>query len=416
MSDQKDVVIIGAGVVGICTAYYLLKRGRRVTVLDREGVCAGSSYGNGGLIVPSHSVPLAAPGAVVQGLKWMFSPESPFYIKPRPDLALISWLWRFSRAATKRRMHDSIPVLRDFTHASAVLHEELNASEELDCHYERKGTLSLFRTAPAFEDAVKETQLLEEFDMRPRTLDGDSVRELEPLARKDVIGGVYHEDDAHMNPADFVRALATRVESLGGVIEPGADVTGFERSGGRIAAVHTTLGDYVTEQVVLAAGSWSPGIASGLGLKLPVQAGKGYSVTFSRPKVMPKLPVALGEARLGVTPMGPAVRLAGTLEFSGLNLTVKPRRVSAIRRAPAEYLDGFGAEDDGEVWCGMRPCTPDGLPIIGSPAGLSNLVVATGHAMIGVTLGPATGKLVAQLIGGEDTLVAPAPFSPRRFG
>ena len=415
MDKREDVLVIGGGVIGICAAYFLQKAGRQVTLLERDDVCSACSFGNAGWVVPSHSVPLAAPGVTMRALRWMFDPESPFYVKPRLDLDLISWLWRFRSAAREEPMRKTIAVARDLSTASLSLYEGLIADEGLECRFEQNGLLVLHKTPEGYEEGAEEAHLLAEYDISGRLLSSGEVRELEPSVSGDVAGGVHYEGDAHLMPSEFVLGLADVCRGLGVDILTGTEVLGFEISDGMVSIVRTSQADHHPGQVVLAAGSWSPGLARGLRLRLPVQPAKGYSVTFDRPERIPTLPVLLGEAKLGVTPMKPMLRLAGTLELSGLNLDIAPRRVEAIRRAANEYLDLDLEPDGGAVWCGMRPLSPDGLPMVGRADAISNLIVATGHSMTGVTLGPITGQLVSQLITGDAPTVDPAPLSPMRF-
>ena len=415
MAKQEDVVVIGGGVIGVCAAYYLLDSGRQVTLLERDSICSGSSYGNAGLLVPSHSVPLAAPGAITQGLRWIFNPESPFYVKPRLSLDLLRWLWRFRAAANERRMRESLPIICELSNASVALYEELMSKEELACNFAHVGSLTLFKSERGFEEGREEADLLSEYGIASRSLDAGQVRDMEPSAREDVAGGILHEDDAHLKPDEFVHGLASRFVERGGVIETDTEVVGFETMGNRVDAIKTTRGEYRADQVVLAAGTWSPAVVRDLGIRLPVQPAKGYSITFERPDGAPEVPLMLGEAKVGVTPMGPFLRLAGTLELSGLNLDISDRRVRAVVLAPEDYLSMDLDPSRGEVWCGMRPLSPDGLPMVGPTDSMENLIVATGHSMTGVTLGPATGKLVAQIANGDEPIVDPTPFSPMRF-
>ena len=413
--QQEDVLVIGAGVIGVCAAYYLLEAGRKVTILDREAICAGSSYGNTGLVVPSHSIPLAAPGVVMQALKWMLDPESPFYIKPRFDPGLFAWLWRFRAACNEQTMRKGIRVLLDMSRASAALYDELVPREGLECSYQRNGLLKLFKTRSGYEGGLEEAGLLREHGFLLRELTAAEVVDMEPNVRSDIAGGVHYQEDGGLNPAEFVLGLAARVQEKGGTIHTGVEVLGFKTSDNGIVSIKTTKGEYRPAQVVLAAGSWSPGLVRDLRLNLPVQPAKGYSVTFKRPDTAPALPVLLGEAKIAVAPIGPVMRLGGTLEMSGLNLAIDSRRVEGIVRSAGEYLVGGEAFVSEETWCGMRPCTPDGLPIIGRADPLVNLIVATGHAMLGVSLGPITGKLVAQLVCEQKPTVDPVPLGPQRF-
>jgi D-amino-acid dehydrogenase len=415
MAARDRVVIIGGGVIGVCSAYYLARQGRPVTLLEQGEICAGSSYGNAGLIVPSHSVPLAAPGVLWKGLKWMLNPESPFYIKPRLDRDLLGWLWRFAAACRTSRMRRAIPIIRDLSRASLALYRELAALDGFEFGYQERGALGVYVTEHGYADGRAEARLLEEAGLPAKVLDGPAARSVEPALSAEVVGAVYFAEDAHLIPDRFVTGLARIAAGLGATVRTGTEVLGFTTGGRRIAAVETTRGTVEAGEVVLAAGSWSPGIARGLRLRLPIQPAKGYSLTCRRPPDSPAIPLLLGEAKVGVTPMADTLRFAGTLELAGLDLAINRRRVDAIRRSAVRYLRAAANVEVLEIWRGLRPCTPDGLPIIGRPAHLDNLIVATGHAMIGVSLGPVTGRLVSQLAGGERPLFDLAPLSPERF-
>ncbi|MCC7261029.1 MAG: FAD-dependent oxidoreductase [Candidatus Latescibacteria bacterium] len=400
-----DVLVIGGGVVGVCAAYYLGLQGRQVTLVEKGEICEGSSYGNAGLVVPSHSVPLAAPGVAFKALGWMFSPESPFYIEPRLDTALWRWLWRFWRSGTEAHVRRSLPLLRDLHLASKGLFAELSRLEGMDCAYEERGVLYAFNTREGLAGGIAEGERLRRADLPPQVLDRAQVEQLQGVEVR-VEGGVYYPQDAHVEPASLVRGLSRHLAGQGAVVLPRTEVLDLSRSGGRVGLVRTTRGDFAPAEVVLAAGSWSPPLAAGLGFPLPIQPAKGYSITFKKPQACPAVPLLLGEAKVGVTPMGEWLRFAGTLELAGLDLSLSRRRVQAILRAVPAYLpqlDPAGMELV-EIWRGLRPCTPDGLPFLGRAPGLSNLTVAAGHATIGLSLGPITGKLVAQLVNGETEL------------
>ena len=413
---ENRVLVIGGGVVGVCSAYYLARAGWDVTLLEKGEICAGSSYGNGGLVVPGHSIPFAAPGVWVKGLKWMLNPESPFYIKPRLDRELIAWLWRFRGACTAANVHRAVPVIRDLSYASLALYRELAAIEGLEFGFRQDGALKVFRTEKGLEEAVRgEARILEAAGVGVKVLDAAAARQLEPSLLPEVLGGILYPDDAHLIPDAFVKGLAGVAERLGVRVRTATEVLGFTTAGRKIVAVETTRGDFAADEVVLAAGSWSPGLARTLRLALPIQPGKGYSVTYRRPANGPRMPVILGEARMGLTPMGDRLRFAGTLELAGLDLSVNPRRVAAITRAGRGYVTGMEELAIVEIWRGLRPCTPDGLPIIGRARRLSNLVLATGHAMIGVSLGPITGKLVAEIASDRTPTVDVGPLAPDRF-
>ncbi len=415
MRSSNDILVIGGGVIGVCAAHYLAEQGRRVTLVDQADVAAGSSYGNAGLIVPSHSIPLAAPGALAQGLRWLLDPDSPFYVKPRFDFALLAWLWRFSAASRAGPMRRAIPVLRELSRASLALFDELAALDGLEFGYQKKGCLLLYTTRRGYEGGVAEAHLLNEFGIEARILDAAQARELEPHLLPGVVGGVYFPADTHLRPADFVQGLAARAEKLGVRIRTRTEVLGFETSGRRVVSVKTTRGDIAPAQIVLAAGAWSPTLTRDLRLNIPIQAAKGYSVTLRRPEPCPTIPLLLGEARVAVTPMGDVLRLAGTLELAGLDLSINLRRVRAIQRAAQACLPGLERIEPLEIWRGLRPCTPDGLPIVGRARAFDNLIIATGHAMLGMSLGPITGKLVAQLACGQQTDMDLHPLRLERF-
>ncbi|MBI5839743.1 MAG: FAD-dependent oxidoreductase [Chloroflexi bacterium] len=415
MNTKQDIVIIGGGVIGVCAAYEMTKRGAQVTLIEQGEVASGSSYGNGGLIVPSHSVPLAAPGVPLQGLKWMLNPESPFYIKPHFDLGFIEWMIRFAFASRHGPMMRSIPILRDLLLASRVLFDHLASEVGFEFGYEQKGTLMVYLTPRALEGGVEEAHLVGRFGIETKILNSAELHKLEPALLPEVIGGIQYLQDAHLDPARFVTGLAEKAQELGVRIQTKTEVLGFETSNFRITRIHTTRGDFPAEQVILAAGSWSPAVMRDLKIKLPVQAAKGYSITLERPQVSPRIPLMFGEARVVVTPLGDRLRLAGTLELAGMDLSINQRRVAAIQENSAKYLPGLERAKVLEIWRGLRPCTPDGLPVIGRVKAFDNLIIATGHAMLGISLGPITGELVSQVAMGEKPEIELSPLKLERF-
>lgn len=416
--SQSDVVVIGGGVIGVCAAYYLSERGREVTLVEQGDIADGCSYGNSGLIVPSHSTPLAQPGALASGLKWMLDPESPFYIKPRLDFELARWLLTFAANCTETHVHRALPTLRDLHLASAALYKDL--STLFDFGYQHHGLILAFKTRAALEKGQAEAELLNKEGLTARPLTAQEAHDMEPTLRPDLAGGVYFPTDAHFTPSVFVRGLATWLEEQGRVaIQRNTKVTGLVVGRGRIIRVETTDGSFQPSEVVIATGSWSPALVSELNLYLPIQPAKGYSITVKRPKHYPRMGLLLDEASVAVTPMalpqGDVLRFGGTLELAGMDFSINQRRVDAIRRATRDYLLGMDDLETVEVWRGLRPCTPDGLPIIARPKTYDNLTVAAGHAMLGMSLGPITGKLVAQMICGEKTAVDVVPLRLERF-
>ncbi|MGY8824196.1 MAG: NAD(P)/FAD-dependent oxidoreductase [Candidatus Latescibacterota bacterium] len=396
-----EVLIIGGGVAGVCAAHALARRGHEVVLLEKGEICAGASHGNAGLIVPSHSVPLAEPGAIAQGMKWLFNPESPFYIKWRWDRALWSWLWHFRRAATHARVRQAMPLLRDMHLESLRLFQAL--AGEIDFEFGQRGRLLLCRTQRGLEVVGKEADLMRAIGLEVQLLDAEGVRALDSNVVFDCVGAAYYAQDAHVQPAHFVRALAGHASQLGAELCVGTEVLDIEGHNGHIERVRTTRGDYAAAHIVLAGGAWSPQLVENLELKLPIQPAKGYSVGIDRPEACPQIPFMLTEAKVAVTPLEEQVRFAGTLEMAGLDFSLNRRRVDAMLRAVADYVPAWSVDHlkVREVWRGLRPCSPDGLPFIGRANAWDNLIVAAGHGMCGLSLGPVTGEIVAHLVVGD---------------
>ena len=414
---MSDILIIGGGVVGVTAAYFLAEAGVNVTLVEKGEIAAGSSYGNAGLICPGYSDPVPMPGVLTQGMKWMLDAESPFYIKPRlsPDLA--AWLWRFQQYCNEKALHRAVPLLRDMQRASLAIYQQLVSGEKLDCDFERKGGISLYRTEKGLEKGRHMVEEMSQFGLTLELLPtAEAVRAVEPLVHPSVIGGVLSPEDAHVNPARFVNAMVAAARARGARILTHAEVMGFDTGSAGITAVRTTSGKFTPKQVVLAAGAWSTPVAKGLGVNIPMEPAKGYSVTIKRPfPTYLSRHLHLAEAKVAVTPMGSLLRFAGTLELAGFDFSINQRRVDAIVRAADSYLTGLDNKETVEVWRGMRPCSPDGLPYIGRTNTYRNLVVATGHAMLGVSMGPVTGKLVAQVVQEERPLLDITAFAPERF-
>ncbi len=416
MNQQKDIIVIGGGIIGVSSAYYLAKQGRSVLLLEKDNIAAGSSYGNAGLIANGFAIPLAAPGVPRQGLKWLFDATSPFYIKPRLKLDLLNWLWRFTRACNEKQMRQSIGVLLSLGQASFDLFDELLAQEDVDFGYSRRGRLILFTSDAGFEHWASDVALIREFGVEVSLLDAEGVRQIEPNVLPAVRHGIYCADYAHVIPDRFVREMARLAKELGVEIKTGTAVTGFEISGRQISAVVTSEGSFASRQVVLAAGAWSPVVARSLKLRLPIQPAKGYSLTYKMPPTGPRLPLSLAERKVAVTPMGERLRFTSTLELSGFDASISPHRLAGIRQSVQAYLPGMEALEDETVWYGYRPATPDDLPIIGPSHQYDNLILATGHGTLGMTYGLVTGKLVSQIAAGEQPLLDISPLSAARYG
>jgi len=417
MNDQSDVVIIGGGIIGLCTAHYLQRGGARVTIIEKGNVGQACSLKNAGFVTPSHFVPLASPGIIAKGLKWLLNSESPFYIKPRLNLDLLSWLWKFRGAANEHQVHKAAPVLYNLNMASSGLYDELVEREGLRFGLEHRGILMLYNSPQGEKANREEAAYGQELGLRVRILSRDEVNALDPGIQTVARGAVHFEDDSHLIPEQFIDSIKKHLLKNGVEIREGAEVVGMVRNGAKMTGVKTSKGLIQGGEFVLSSGSWSPGLAQTFGMKMPLQPGKGYSVNILKPERMFRTPLILTEARVAITPMGDFIRFAGTMELAGLDLTINSRRVEAILKAVPRYLSGFQPTTltRSEPWAGLRPCTPDGLPYIGRLRAIRNLVVATGHAMMGVSLAPITGKLVAELALTNSPSMDIGPLSVDRF-
>jgi D-amino-acid dehydrogenase len=415
---MKSILILGGGVIGLCTAYYCAQRGYKVTILERGGADHdGCSFGNAGMIVPSHFIPLAAPGMVALGLKWMWNPESPFYIKPRLDWDLLSWGWKFYRAATPAHSATSAPLLRDLHLASRACFEELSAILPADFGLTKKGLLMLCKTQHALDEEAKTAEKARSLGLPAEVLDARQAAALEPHVRMTIAGAVYFPKDCHLDPSAFMAALQQALAQTGVQFVWETEAEGWRTQGSQIEAVRTSKGEFTAEEYVLAGGSWSSDVAGDLDLNLPLQAGKGYSLTLPHPHHLPQICAILTEARIAVTPMHGALRFGGTMEIAGLNEDINLRRVQGIIKAVPQYYPDFTPIDfvGIESWRGLRPCTPDGLPYLGRTARYRNLTIATGHAMMGLSLGPISGKLAAEMLAGEKPEIDLKGLDPDRY-
>jgi D-amino-acid dehydrogenase len=415
---SKNILIIGAGAIGLSSALQCARKGHQVTVLERNAAQRdGCSYGNAGMIVPSHFVPLAAPGMVALGLKWMWNPESPFYIKPRMDGELFGWALKFWKAANAEHVQRCAPLIRDLSFASRAMFEEFAAQPDCNIGLVTRGLLMLCKTPHGLEEEAKFAERANQLGVPAEVLDGPKVGKLDPGVTMDVAGAVYFPKDAHFSPERFQTALQAQAEKAGVRFEWNAEVKNLVIRDGKIAAVRTGRSEFTADEFVLCGGSWSPRLVGELGLKIPIQAGKGYSLTLPRPRELPQLCSIFTEARMAITPMGTSLRFGGTMEIAGLNEDINPVRVQGIIKAVPKYFPKFTTEDFAGVqpWRGLRPCSPDGMPYLGRTAKFSNLVIATGHAMMGMSLSPISGLLVSEIVSGEKPSFPLNLLSPDRY-
>lgn len=414
---SKSVVVIGGGVVGLCSAYFLAKAGHKVTLLERGGPhhdCC--SLGNAGMVVPSHFEPLAAPGMVGYGIRMMLRRNSPFGFKPSINSDLVRWGWLFAKSCNSENVERGSRLLRDLNMASRTLYQEMAAASGNAFGLEECGLVMLCATQKAFDAESKLADLARSLDLKVDVLNKSDVENLEPTVRLNAVGAVHFLDDCHLNPVALVQWLQAETQRLGVEHRFNSAVTGAMVENGRVKALQTPAGDVTADEYVLAAGAWSGKLAMGLGFRMPMQGGKGYSSDLPV-SVPPKHCFILVEARIAVTPIADKLRFAGTMEIVGDDLSVNPRKHQGILDSIPRYMPDFAPQDfrDLGVWSGLRPCSADGLPYLGRPAHLSNLVVATGHSMMGVSMAPVTGRVVADLVEESVPGFNLAPLIPDRF-
>ena len=417
MKGMADIIVVGGGPVGACCALELARSGASVTLLEREPeICPPESgaHANCGLLVPSDATPLAAPGVLGQGLRWMLDSSSPFYIAPRPSPTLARWLWLFRAACSEERALASAPVLRALHVLSARLHDELAAARGEEWRFHHGGELQIFETAQGLAAAEEDVARSRAMGVRVDDVPTDQARRLFPSLRLEPAGAFLFPEDGHLDPMLFTRAAARMAEEAGATVVTGAEALTLEPAPQGVRAV-TTRGSFAAGQVVLAAGAWTPFLTRGLGVRLPVQPAKGYSVDVDRPSDFPELPLYLGDAHVVLTPLGDALRLGSTLELAGWDMRVRPRRIAYLR-AGGERAIGLPADGPfRQLWRGPRPVTPDGLPVIGRVPGRDRVILATGHCMLGLSLAPATGRLVTQVASGARPEIDLAPLAVQRF-
>jgi D-amino-acid dehydrogenase len=414
-SSHSDILVVGGGVIGLACAYYLARAGRSVRLIERETMGAGASHGNCGLIFVSDLPPLCAPGAIGHELLRTLKGTSPLYIKPRPDVSLAAWLLRFAANCNRRHLAHAIKARDAILRVSGTLFTDLISEEDLVCDYDRRGLLMVFTDPAAMAAYDKTNRLLAPFGLAAAAYDRKAIRALEPALGERVCGGWYHRADSHLRPERLMTAWSRATREKGVMVDEGCRLDGFETRNGQVTGARTSLGRFTADQFVLAAGAWTPALGRQLGLRVPVQPGKGYSITMERPSTGPRIPCYFYESNVVATPWQSGFRLGGTMEFSGFDQQLNQRRLGNLETAAARYLREPPDRVEKERWTGLRPMCADDLPIIGRMPDVNNLYIATGHGMLGISTATGTGRLIADLILGRQPLFDPAPFSINRF-
>jgi D-amino-acid dehydrogenase len=414
---MSKVGIIGGGIIGLSSAYYLNKAGHRVTVIDQGDLTDGCSFGNAGMIVPSHFIPLATPGMISKGIKWMFSSTSPFYVRPRLNGELIKWGYQFYKHSTKEHVEKSIPALKELSLFSKAMYQQWAKELPFDFGYSEKGLLMLYQKEEVGKEEEETAHIANKIGIEAQVLNQDEVQKLEPHVRVKVKGGIYFPGDAHLIPRQLVTQLMEYLKQHGVVFQTNTEVTDFRVEENSIKELKTAQGEFLFDEVIIAAGSWSGLTAAKLGISIPMQAGKGYSFQLHNVVKNIQIPSIFLEARVAVTPMGSSLQFGGTMEIIGVDHSVNRNRVKGIVDSIPDYYPDMkvAMPEIKNVWHGLRPCSPDGLPYIGRSKKINNLTFATGHSMMGLSLGPGTGKLVSEIIDDERLSLDLTAFNPERY-
>jgi D-amino-acid dehydrogenase len=412
---RGKVIVVGCGVIGAACAHHLERSGWSVEMIDRGTFGGGCSHANCGLITPSHILPLAGPGAVRGALAAMLRRNAPFAIRPRLSLSLWGWLLRFASRCNARDMLDAAQGIHALLRSSRVLYQELMNAEALDAEWETRGLLFVLQSAAGMEHFAQADRLLREhFGVGAVRYDGERLVELEPALKPGLAGGWHYENDAHLRPDKLLSSWRACLAGRGVQVRERCEFTGFERQGRLARAAVTGQGALSADAFVVATGAWTPLLQRHLGCRIPIQPGKGYSITMARPARCPAIPLLFEEHRVAVTPMRSGYRLGSTMEFAGYDATLNRRRLDLLREGARHYLHEPFGEPVVEEWYGWRPMTPDSKPVIDRSPALDNVYIAAGHNMLGVSMAPATGKLIAELLGGTPPHVDPRPYRARR--
>jgi D-amino-acid dehydrogenase len=421
--QNKKILIVGSGIIGLFSAYYLSEEGFEITIIDKSDGLESCSIGNAGMIVPSHFIPLASPGMIEKGIKWMFDAESPFYVKPRLNLDLLKWGISFYKSANKTHINNAKFALRDLSFLSKKAYQELNEKGLFEFGFEEKGLLMLCKTQHGFDEESEVAETANSIGIEAKVLNINEINQLEPEVKPNVAGGIYYPGDAHLYPNQLVENLKKHLKNKGVNFLFNSEVLGFNSNSGNIESViisHENKNKTLPcDELIIATGSWSQTIAKGLKINIPMQAGKGYSITKNQvgdKKI--NIPSILLEARVAITPMAENyVRFGGTMEIGGINNKINRNRVKGIIKSIPQFYPDYELTmpENEEIWHGLRPCSPDGMPYIGRSKKYKNLCLATGHAMMGLSLAPGTGQLIGKIVMNKPIDIDMRMFGVDRF-
>lgn len=414
--NGEHVAIVGGGVIGAMCAWYLSDAGFRVTVVDRQRFGAACSHGNCGFICPSHVLPLAQPGAVASTLRAMLRPTSPFAIKPRLSADFVSWFWHFYRQSNTTDMLVTGAARHTLLQSSMALYRDLVAESGIDCEWQERGLLFVFDHEREFDEYQKTDKLLRaEFGVGATAYSSAELVTLEPALKSGFGGGWHYEDDCHIRPDKLMAGLRARLEARGVTFEEDCTVDGFVREAGRAIALRLASGAIEATHFVVATGAMTPFLNKELGVRIPIEPGKGYSITMPRPARAPVHPIIFDSSHVAITPMASGYRIGSTMEFVGYDTSINPKRLRLLTDAAAKYLHEPYGDSVEEEWFGWRPMTWDGKPVIDRSPIMDNVWIAAGHGMLGVSMAPGTGRLVAELMTGGTPHIDPDPFAVNRF-